>query len=95
MTNRGKASNTCLQSRIKKTETGLTTHEMWTGTKESSKKVHDLHVFGCPVCVLQKEIADGKETPRWKNLSTRGMSEKHSGNVQLVLNPKTGMMTPQ
>ena len=72
---------------------------MWTRTKEPVRKLHNLHVFGCPVYVLQKEIADGKKIPRWRNRSTRGMhmgvSEKHSGDAPLVLNPKTGKITPQ
>ena len=49
--------------------------------------------------VLQKEIADGKKTPRWKNRSTRGVhtgvSEKHSGDAPLALNPNSGKITPQ
>ena len=30
------------------------------------RKYHDLHVWGCPVYVLEKAIADGKKLPRWK-----------------------------
>ena len=92
-------SATHICNHVPKIENGLTTHKMWTRTKEPMRKSHNLHVHGCPVCVLQKEIADGKKTPQWKNRSTRGMcmgaSDKHSGDVPLVLNPRTGKITPQ
>ena len=48
-------------------ENALTPHELWTRTEESVGKLHNLHVFGCPLCVLEKDIADGKKMPRWKN----------------------------
>ena len=82
-----------------KMENGLTPHELWTRTKEPVGKLNNLHAFGCPVYVLKKAIADGKKIPRWENRSVRGMhmgvSEKHAGDVPLVLNTETGKMTPQ
>ena len=62
-------------------------------------KLHDIHVFGCPIYVLQKKLADGMSIPRWERRSKRGMyvgmSSKHAGNVPLVLNFETGNITAQ
>lgn len=52
---------------VPKPTTGLTAHELWTRTKEHLKKPHNIHVFGCPAYVLQKDIADGKKLPRWSD----------------------------
>ena len=60
---------THIYNHVPKIENGLTTHELWTRTKEPIGKLNNLHVFGCPVYVLQKDIADGKKIPRWKNRS--------------------------
>jgi hypothetical protein len=58
-----------------------------------------VHVWGCPVYVLDKMISDGKKLPRWTPRSTRtinlGFSNKHASSVPLVLNPQTGYITPQ
>ena len=48
-------------------ENGLTPHKLWTRTKESLEKLHNSLVFGHPVHVLQKEMANGKKMPQWKN----------------------------
>ena len=90
---------THIYNHVPKIENGLTPHELWTRTKEPVGKLNNLHVFGCPVYVLKKSIADGKKIPRWENRSVRGMymgiSEKHAGDVPLVLNTETGRITPQ
>jgi hypothetical protein len=56
-------------------------------------------VFGCPVYVLNKTIADGKKIPRWQPRSIRsinvGLSPCHATTIPLVLNPSTGAITPQ
>ena len=90
---------THIHNHAPKIENRLTTHEMWTRANDPVRKSHNLHVFGCPMHVLQKEIADGKKMPRWKNRLTRGVcvgaSDKHSGDAPLVLNPRTGKISPQ
>ena len=40
--------------------TGLSPNDLWSKTKFPLNKLTDLHVFGCPVHVLQKKPADGK-----------------------------------
>lgn len=80
-------------------KTGLSSHDLWSKTKCPSRKLHDVHVFGCPVCVLQKQLSDRMSTPRWERRSRQGvhvrMSKRHTGKAPLVLNFKTGNITAQ
>ncbi|KAI2504071.1 hypothetical protein MHU86_10353 [Fragilaria crotonensis] len=77
---------------------GLSPVDVFTKSRWQQHKFHDLHVWGCPVYVLDKSIADGKKL-RWKPRSTRcvnmGLSSKHASTVPIVLNPSTGYITPQ
>ena len=58
-----------------------------------------LHVFGCPVYVLDPKLQDGKKLPKWDPRVRRGMylgpSSSHSTLVSRVLNLHTGKVTPQ
>ena len=58
-----------------------------------------LHVFGCPVYVLDPSLQDAKKLPKWSRRSRRGiylgLSKLHSSNVHLVLHPETGHISPQ
>lgn len=76
---------------------GLSPNDIFGRTRWEQSKFHDLHVWGCPVYVLDKTIADGKKIPRWKPRSRRsinmGLSSKHASTVPLVLNPDTGAIT--
>ena len=60
------------------------------GTCLEQSKLHNIRVFGCPVYVLDKSIADGKKICMYL-----GKSNSHASNVPLVLNPATGSITPQ
>lgn len=79
--------------------TGLSPVDLFTKTRWPQHKFHDLHVWGCPVYVLDKSISDGKKLPRWKPRSVRcfniGLSPKHASTVPLVLNVDSGYITPQ
>ena len=79
--------------------TGLSPNDLLTKTRWPQSQLADVHVWGCPVYVLDKTIQDGKKLPRWKPRSTRqiyvGMSPKHASSVPLCLNPETGAITPQ
>ena len=81
------------------TRTGLSPADVFTKTRWEQRKMHDLHVWGCPVYVLDKMITDGRKLPRWTPRSTRtinvGFSVKHASSVPLVLNPQTGYITAQ
>jgi hypothetical protein len=58
-----------------------------------------MHVWGCPVYVLDPQLQAGKKFPRWQPQSRRGVfvgfSSMHSSEVPLVLNLQTGSITPQ
>ncbi|KAL7447620.1 hypothetical protein ACHAXS_000018, partial [Conticribra weissflogii] len=78
---------------------GRTPDELWT---ESHSDHHDLcraHVFGCPVYVLEPALQDGKKIPKWNSRARQGVflgfSPHHSSLAPLVLNRRTGKVSPQ
>ena len=46
--------------------TGICPDDLFTKTRWEQRKFHDLHVWGCPLYVLDKTISDGKKLPHWK-----------------------------
>jgi hypothetical protein len=58
-----------------------------------------LHVWGCPAYVLDPNLQDGKKLPKWSPRSRRGkflgISPTHSSTTGLVLNLRTGHVSPQ
>ena len=87
-----------LFNHVPQTTTGLSPHDVFSRTHWPQHKFHDLHVWGCPVCVLEKALVDGKKLPRWSARSQRmanmGFSPKHPTATPLVLNPETGSLVP-
>ena len=58
------------------------------------------HTFGCPCFVLDSRLQSGLSTcPKWEPRSRLGIyvghSPEHAGTVALVLNPRTGHVSPQ
>ena len=49
--------------------------------------------------ILKKKLADGKKVGKWQPRSEccqyLGVSSNHASSVPLVLNPRTGSITPQ
>ena len=90
---------TYLHNNIPNPTTGLSPNDLFTQMRFDADKVHDLHVWGCPVYVLDKKISEGNKLPRWTPCSHRGVymetSPLHSSSVPLVLNPSSGAITPQ
>ena len=86
-------------NRVPSPDTGVCSLDKFTRQRFPQNKFHDLHVWGCPVYVLDKRTADGMKIPKWAPRSSRyiymGVSEKHSSAVPLVLNPETGVISPQ
>lgn len=78
-------------------DSGQSPSDLFTKTRWDRRKFHDLHTFGCPVYVLDKDLADGRKIPRWKPRSHRciylGTTERFASSVPLVLNPTTGAIT--
>ena len=56
-------------------------------------------MWGCPVYILEYELALEKKLPKWSLRSRRGVylgvSSAHSSNVSLVLSLKTGSISAQ
>ena len=79
--------------------TGISPADIWTRTRWPLHRLHQFHVWGCPVYVLDKAIQDGKKIPKWKPRSKRmiymGPSLRHASNVALCYNMETGFVTPQ
>ena len=88
-----------LYNHLPNISTGLSPIDLWSKTRFPLRKLHDLHVFGSPVYVLQKRLSDGKSIGKWEPRSQRfvnlGFSDKHAKTVPLVLNPATGNITAQ
>jgi regulator of replication initiation timing len=86
-------------NRVPSIETGICPLDKFTSQRFPQNKLHDLHVWGCPVYVLDKRVPDGIKIPKWAPRSNRyiymGVSDKHSSTVPLVLNPETGVISPQ
>ncbi len=57
------------------------------------------HPFGCPVYVLDASLQSGKGKPKWSEQSRLGVylgySPKYASYVALVLDLKTGHVSPQ
>ena len=78
---------------------GLCPADLFTGSTVPRHRLRDIHVWGCPVYVLDPDLQAGKKLPRWQPRSRRGVfvgfSLLHSSEVPLVLNLQTGSITPQ
>jgi hypothetical protein len=78
---------------------GLSPDELWSGNHSSHDELRCAHVFGCPVYVLDHKLADGDKIPKWNHRARMGMflgfSHEHSSLVPLVLNLRTGHVSPQ
>ena len=73
--------------------------DIFTGSTIPRHRLRDIHTWGCPVYVLDPSLQAGQKLPRWEPRSRRGvfvgLSTIHSSNVPLILNMKTGSITPQ
>ena len=78
---------------------GIAPADLFTGTQIPRHKLKDIHVWGCPVFVLDPTLQQGKKLPRWEPRARQGIfvgfSRVHSSDVPLVLNTKTGNISPQ
>ena len=62
-------------------------------------KLKYFHPFGCPVYVLDNRLQSGNSLPKWAERARVGVylgpSPRHARSVSLVLNPETGLVSPQ
>ena len=91
-----------IYNRIPKFDTGLSPLQHWTqSTFEDTKTtLSNLHVWGCPTYVLEPKLQKpGVKIPKWAPRSRQGrnmgFSRFHSTLVGLILNPRTGTISPQ
>jgi len=73
-------------------------YELFTG-EEPPHHPTDICVFGCPIYILENNLANDNGIPKWKSHAycsiSIGHSEHHASNVILVWNPKTKLVSPQ
>ena len=78
---------------------GLCPADIFTGSTVPRHRLRDIHVWGCPVYVLDPSLQAGKKLPKWQPRSRRGvfvgLSSVHSSEVPQVLNLQTGSITTQ
>ena len=63
-----------------------------------NSRLQDWHTFGCPVFMLTRQAQQGtakKWDPRSRVGIYLGPSPCHAGNISLILNPATGLASPQ
>ena len=86
-------------NRLPQVDTGVTPNEIWSESRSSHEDFRRAHVFGCPVYVLDPKLQDGHKIPKWDPRARLGMflgySDVHSSLVPLVLNVRTGKISPQ
>ena len=72
--------------------------ELFSGIQIAPKLRH-FHAFGCPTYVLDNALQSGQGAPKWKERARLGVylgpSPNHARSVALVLNPRTGHVSPQ
>ena len=80
---------------------GKTPEMKFSTTAGASTRLNNFHTFGCPAYILDARLQDGggPGAPKWEPRSRLGIyvghSPFHAGSVALVLNPKTGLISPQ
>ena len=79
-------------------KTAISPIEHFSGV-EVRPQLRNFHSFGCPVYVLNARLQDTKAQPKWESRARLGiylgMSPRHARSVALVLNPRTGLVSPQ
>ena len=79
---------------------GRTPDMKFSGVAAQTLRLRDFHTFGCPVYVLDSRLQSSTMgVPKWEPRARLGIylgrSPSHAANVALVLNPKTGLVSPQ
>jgi hypothetical protein len=81
------------------TAQGLCPADIFTGCTVPCHRLKDIHVWGCPVYVLDLHLQEGKKLLKWQPRSRQGVflgfSTLHSSEVPLVVNHANGSITQQ
>ena len=68
-------------------------------TSSVGANFNNFHPLFCPVYQLNSTLASGKKIRHWEPRSQLGInlgrSPRHARNVNLILNPSTGLVSPQ
>ncbi len=89
-----------LWNNLPNADTSLSPIEIFTSQKVSNyEHLLRMHVWGCPVYVLEPTLQDGKKIPKWMPHSRRGqfvgLSPEHSTTIGQIRNIRTGHILPQ
>ena len=73
---------------------------IFSGVAAKNIRLRDFHTFDCPFYVLESCLqTNPKGVPKWDPRARLGIylgrSPAHAGNVALVLNPSTGLVSPK
>jgi hypothetical protein len=77
-----------------------TPYETLAGLESSKINILDFHTFGCPCYVLDQRLQSGngtvlkREPCAWMGIYV-GQSPLHASDIALILNPRTGHISPQ
>ena len=80
---------------------GQTPEMKFSNTIGLSTRLSHFHTSGCPVYILdaRQRSVGGGDPPKWDPRSCLriylGHSPSHAGSVAMVMNPKTGLLSPQ
>lgn len=93
----------CAQERMNNLQVNLNGESAdmkFSSAKAVNVQLKHYHTFGCPVYILDSRLqSNPKGVPKWEPRSRLGIyvghSPAHAGSVALVLNPKTGLVSPQ
>ena len=88
-----------LHNHTPKMKNGLAPIEIWTQCKSSHTQLIHAHPWGCPAYVLDATLQDGFKIPKFNPRSRQGIyvgpSPLHASNIGLILNKRTGRISPQ
>ena len=79
---------------------GLTAEMKFSNSPSATVDLRNFHTFGCPCYILDSRVqSNPKGLPKWEPRARLGIylghSPAHAGSVALVMNPKTGLVSPQ
>ena len=77
----------------------IMTDDIFTGNILPRHKPKDIHMWGCPIYVIDNMLQQGHKLPKWQPRYRRGifvtLSTNLSCDVNMILNPDTGHIYPQ
>ena len=76
----------------------IMTDDIFTGNILPRHKPKDIHMWGCPIYVIDNMLQQGHKLPKWQLRSHHGiffgLSPNSSSDINLILNSDTGHISP-